>query len=199
MYKRQRNVEVRHILTYKGGGKLPDNQVTGTMSVEMNQSFILLPDDPMEPRYYDDRVGYFSVSQTNYSLDDQRTENERFITRWRLEPNDMDAYKRGELVEPIKPIVYYIDPATPTQWVPYLKQGVNDWQKAFEKVGFKNAIYALEAPTKEENPDWSPEDTRYSVIRYVSTDIQNAMGPHVNDPRTGEILESDIILSLIHI
>ena len=188
-----RNVEVRHILTYKGGDKLPDNQITGTMSVEMNQSFILLPDDPMEPRYYDDRVGYFSVTQTNYSLDDQRAERERFITRWRLEPSDMEAYKRGELVEPVKPIVYYIDPATPTQWVPYLKQGVNDWQKAFEKVGFKNAIYALEAPTKEENPDWSPEDTRYSVIRYVSTDIQNAMGPHVHDPRTGEILESDII------
>ncbi len=188
-----RNVEVRHILTYKGGDKLPDNQVTGTMSVEMNQSFILLPDDPMEPRYYDDRVGYFSVTQTNYSLDDQRTEKERFITRWRLEPKDMEAYNRGELVEPIKPIVYYIDPATPTQWVPYLKQGVNDWQKAFEKIGFKNAIYALEAPSKEENPDWSPEDTRYSVIRYVSTDIQNAMGPHVHDPRTGEIIESDII------
>jgi len=188
-----RNVEVRHILTYKGGDDLPDNQVTGTMSVEMNQSFILLPDEPMEPRYYDDRVGYFSVRQTNYSLNDQRTETERFITRWKLEPKDMEAYKRGELVEPIKPIVYYIDPATPTQWVPYLMQGVNDWQGAFEKVGFKNAIYAKEAPTKEEDPDWSPEDTRYSVIRYVSTDIQNAMGPHVHDPRTGEILESDII------
>jgi len=188
-----RNVEVRHILTYKGGDDLPDNQVTGTMSVEMNQSFILLPDEPMEPRYYDDRVGYFSVRQTNYSLNDQRTETERFITRWKLEPKDMEAYKRGELVEPIKPIVYYIDPATPTQWVPYLMQGVNDWQGAFEKAGFKNAIYAKEAPTKEEDPDWSPEDTRYSVIRYVSTDIQNAMGPHVHDPRTGEILESDII------
>lgn len=187
------NVEVRHVLTYKGGEDLPDNKVTGTMSVEMNQSFIVLPKEPMQPRYYDDRVGYFSVSQTNYSLEDQRTEKERFITRWRLEPKDPEAYARGELVEPIKPIVYYIDPATPTQWVPYLKQGVNDWQSAFEAAGFKNAIYALEAPSKEENPDWSPEDTRYSVIRYVSTDIQNAMGPHVHDPRTGEILESDII------
>ncbi|NNE27485.1 MAG: zinc-dependent metalloprotease [Saprospiraceae bacterium] len=187
------NVEVRHILTYKGGNKLPDNRITGTMSVEMNQSFIMLPEEPLEPRYYDARVGYFSVSQTNYSLDDQRTESERFITRWRLEPKDPEAYARGELVEPIKPIVYYIDPATPKKWVPYLMQGVNDWQAAFEKAGFKNAIYALEAPTPEEDPDWSPEDTRYSVIRYVSTDIQNAMGPHVHDPRTGEILESDII------
>lgn len=187
------NVEIRHVLTYKGGDDLPDNQITGTMSIEMNQSFIVLPTEPMEPRYYDDRVGYFSVRQTDYSSDNQRTSQNRFITRWRLEPKDPEAYARGELVEPIKPIVYYIDPATPSQWVPYIQQGVDDWQSAFEKVGFKNAIYALEAPTKEENPDWSPEDTRYSVIRYVATDIQNAMGPHVHDPRTGEILESDII------
>jgi len=187
------NVEVKHVLTYKGGDKLPDNRITGTMSVEMNQSFIMLPEEPMEPRYYDDRVGYFSVRQTNYSLDDQRTETERFITRWRLEPKDPEAYARGELVEPVKPIVYYIDPATPEKWRPYLKQGVNDWQEAFEGAGFKNAIYAKDPPTPEEDPDWSPEDTRYSVIRYVSTDIQNAMGPHTHDPRTGEIIESDII------
>lgn len=187
------NVEVRHVLTYKGGKDLPDNKITGTMSVEMNQSFIVLPAEPMEPRYYDDRVGYFSVRQTDYSSDNQRASNRRFITKWRLEPKDPAAYARGELVEPIKPIIYYIDPATPTQWIPYLKAGVNDWQKAFEAAGFKKAIMAKEAPSKEEDPDWSPEDTRYSVIRYVSTDIQNAMGPHVHDPRTGEILESDII------
>lgn len=187
------NVEIRHVLTYKGGKDLPDNQNTGTMSLEMNQSFIVLPAEPMEPRYYDDRVGYFSVRQTDYSSDNQRTSMRRFITKWRLEPKDPEAYARGELVEPIKPIIYYIDPATPSQWVPYLKKGVNDWQTAFEKAGFKNAIMAKEAPSKEEDPDWSPEDTRYSVIRYVATDIQNAMGPHVHDPRTGEILESDII------
>jgi len=187
------NVEVRHVLTYSGGDKLPDNRNTGTLSVEMNQSFITLPETPMEPRYYDDRVGYFSVTQTNYSSDDQRAETQRFITRWKLEPKDPEAYARGELVEPIKPIVYYIDPATPKKWVPYLMAGVNDWKSAFEKAGFKNAIYGLEAPSPEEDPDWSPEDTRYSVIRYVSTDIQNAQGPHVHDPRTGEILESDII------
>ena len=187
------NVEVKHVLTYKGGDKLPDNRVTGTLSVEMNQSFITLPEVPMQPRYYDDRVGYFSVRQTDYSSDNQFTTSNRYITKWRLEPKDPEAYARGELVEPVKPIVYYIDPATPTKWVPYLMQGVNDWQVAFEKAGFKNAIYALEAPSEEENPDWSPEDTRYSVIRYVATDIQNAQGPHVHDPRTGEILESDII------
>ena len=186
------NVEVRHILTYTGS-KLPDNQVTGTMSVELNQSIILLPEEPWRKRYYDDRVGFFSVQQTDYSSDAQRADRKRYITRWKLEPKDWDAYARGELVEPVKPIVYYIDPATPDKWRPYLKNGVDRWAKAFEKAGFKNAIMAKDPPTPEEDPEWSPEDVRYSVIRYVSTDIQNAMGPHVHDPRTGEILESDII------
>lgn len=188
------NVEVRHVLTYTGSS-LPDNQITGTLSLEMNQSFVLLPEVPMVPRLFDARVGYFSVNQTNYSLDAQKAANQRFITKWRLEPKpeDREKYFKGELVEPAKPIVYYIDPATPEKWRPFLKQGVNDWQKAFEKAGFKNAIMAKDPPSKEEDPDWSPEDVRYSVIRYVSTDIQNAMGPHVHDPRTGEILESDII------
>ena len=187
------NLEVRHVLTYKGGDKIPDNRITETMSVEMAQSIILLPDELMRPREYDDRVGYFSIRQTDYSSDDQKASQKRYITKWKLEPKDPEAFARGELTEPIKPIIYYIDPATPKQWVPYLKQGVNDWQSAFEKIGFKNAIMAKDPPTEEEDPSWSPEDVRYSVIRYVSTDIQNAMGPHVHDPRTGEILESDII------
>lgn len=186
------NVEVRHVLTYKGS-ELPDNQLTQTLSIEMNQSFIELPEEPWQPRYYDDRVGYFSLSQIDYSADEQKAAKKRYITRWRLDPVDMEAYKRGELVEPKKPIVYYIDPATPEKWRPFLKQGVEDWRKAFEAAGFKNAIIAKDPPSKEEDPEWSPEDVRYSVIRYVSTDIQNAMGPHVHDPRTGEILESDII------
>ena len=186
------NVEIRHILTYKGK-KLPDNNVTQTLSVEMNQSFIALPDVPMQPRYYDERVGYFSISQTDYSSDAHFTERKQYITRWRLEPKDEAAYQRGELVEPKKQIVYYIDPATPSKWIPYIIKGINDWQPAFEAAGFKNAIVGKVSPTKEENPAWSPEDTRYSTLRYVSTDIQNAMGPHVHDPRSGEILESDII------
>ncbi|RMF04546.1 MAG: DUF5117 domain-containing protein [Bacteroidetes bacterium] len=185
------NTEVRHVLTYKGGKELPDNQLTGTLSIEMNQSFIRLPEQPMQPRLYDERVGYFSIQQTNYSLDAQRAETRRYITRWRLEPKDSAAWARGELVEPVKPIVYYIDAATPEKWRPYLMQGVNDWQKAFEAAGFKNAIMAKAAPT--DDPDWHSEDVRYSVIRYITTDIQNAQGPHVHDPRTGEILESDIL------
>lgn len=188
------NIYVKHVLTYTGSN-LPDNQITGTLSVEMTQNMVLLPDNPMQPRYYDARVSYFSIQQTDYSSDDQKAANRRLITRWRLEPKpeDRDKYFKGELVEPAKQIVYYIDPATPEKWRPYLMQGVNDWQGAFEKAGFKNAIVAKMPPTKEEDPDWSPEDVRYSVIRYVSTDIQNAMGPHVHDPRTGEIIESDII------
>ncbi|GAB3327095.1 zinc-dependent metalloprotease [Marivirga atlantica] len=186
------NVEIRHILTYKGS-ELPDNQLTGALSIEMNQSMILLPEKPMVPRNFDERVGYFSIRQINYSSDAQKAESDRFITKWRLEPSDWDAYNKGEAVEPVKPIVYYIDPATPNQWRKYIKQGVEDWQKAFEKAGLKNAIIAKDAPTKEEDPDWSPEDVRYSVIRYIATDIQNAQGPHVHDPRTGEILESDIL------
>ncbi|NLR93969.1 zinc-dependent metalloprotease [Flammeovirga agarivorans] len=187
-----KNVEVRHVLTYKGD-KLPDNQLTKTLSIEMNQSFIELPEVQWQPRYYDPRVGYFSVMQTNYSLDEHKAATQRFITRWKLEPKDWDAYKRGELVEPIKPIVYYIDPATPLKWRKYIKNGVEAWQESFELAGFKNAIIAKDAPTKEEDPDWSPEDVRYSVIRYITTPIQNAQGPHVHDPRTGEILESDIL------
>ena len=147
----------------------------------------------MQPRLFDSRVGYFSLSQIDYSLDAQKAQSRRYITKWKLEPSDPEAYARGELVEPKKQIVYYIDPATPKKWAPYLKAGVDDWQKAFEAAGFKNAIVGKYAPTKEEDPDWDPEDVRYSVIRYISTDIQNAQGPHVHDPRTGEILESDIM------
>ena len=186
------NVEVRHILTYRGD-ELPDNQLTGTLSIEMNQSMILLPENPMIPRYHDERVGFFSLEQIDYSADEQKAAERRYITRWRLEPSDWDAYNRGEAVEPVKPITYYIDPATPEKWRKYIKQGVEDWQTAFEKVGLKNAIIAKDPPSKDEDPEWSPEDVRYSVIRYIATDIQNAQGPHVHDPRTGEILESDIL------
>lgn len=186
------NTEVRHVLTFTGTN-IPDNQLTNTLSIEMNQSFILLPEKIWQPRFSDERVGYFSLTRTNYGLDEQKAANQTLITRWRLEPKDPDAYFRGELVEPIKPIVYYIDPSTPIEWRPYLKKGIEDWQAAFETAGFKNAIIAKDPPSAEEDPEWSPEDVRYSVIRYITTDIQNAVGPHVHDPRSGEIIEADIL------
>jgi Met-zincin/Domain of unknown function (DUF5117)/Domain of unknown function (DUF5118) len=185
------NIEARNVITYKAT-EPPTNSQTGAISLEINNSMVLLPVVPMMARLQDKRVGYFSVSQTDYGLDEQKATRRTYITRWRLEPKDLVAYKRGELVEPKKQIVYYIDPATPEKWRPYLKQGVDDWNKAFERAGFKNAIVAKDAPTKEQDPEWSTEDARYSVIRYFSSDIQNAYGPHVSDPRSGEILESHI-------
>ena len=184
-----RNVEVRRVVTYDAT-QAPTNSAGNTLSMEMAHSMLLLPDDPMEPRLCDERVGFFSNTRTDFGLDAQRAETRCFITRWRLEPSDPEAYARGELVDPVEPIVYYIDPATPPKWVPYLIQGVNDWQVAFEAAGFSNAIVGREAPA--DDPDWSPEDSRYSVIRYLASDVQNASGPHVHDPRTGQILESDI-------
>ena len=185
------NIEIKHVLSYDAG-QPPSNAATGTISVEMNQSMILLPANPMQPRLCDQRVGFFSVTMTDYGRDAQKAEERCYVTRWRLEPKDPEAYARGELSEPVKPIVYYIDPATPMKWRPYLKEGIEDWNSAFEAAGFKNAIMAKDPPSKEEDPEFSPEDTRYSVIRYFSSDVENAFGPHVHDPRTGEILESDI-------
>ena len=185
------NIEARHVLTYSAG-QAPTSSETGTISVEMNQSMVLLPERPMMPRLMDNRVGYFGVQQTDYGLPAQRSEVRRYISRWRLEPKDPAAFARGELVDPVKPIVYYIDPATPVQWRSCLKDGVNDWQKAFEAAGFRNAIFGRDAPTPAQDPEFSLDDARYSVIRYFASPIQNAYGPHVADPRSGEILESHI-------
>ena len=188
-----KNIEVRHVKTYNAG-EPPSNSSTGSISVKMSNSMILLPEVPMERRYYDERVGWFTTGQTDYGLDAQKSETVRYLDRWRLEvkEEDMEKFKRGELVEPREQIVYYVDRATPKKWIPYIKQGIEDWQVAFEAAGFKNAIIAKDPPSKEEDPDWSPEDVRYSVVRYLASPIPNANGPHVSDPRSGEILESDI-------
>lgn len=182
------NTEFKVVYTY---GR---TEGTPTATYMLNSSFVLLPKEPMVARYEDPRVGYFTVRYVDFDKNPQRVEDTKLITRWRLEPKpeDMEKYMRGELVEPAKPIIYYIDPATPKEWVPYLIAGVNDWQPAFEKAGFKNAIMAKVAPTPEEDPTWSLEDARYSAIVYKPSDIPNASGPHVNDPRSGEIIESHI-------
>ena len=186
------NIEVRHTQTYDAAEPPPPDRSGSTMTIEMSQSIVLLPKEPMRPRYADARVGFFSIERVNYGLDEQKAASQSFIRRWRLEPKDPAAYARGELVEPIKPIVYYIDPATPTKWRPYVRQGVQDWQAAFEKAGFKNAILAKDPPSPKEDPEWDPEDIRYSVVRWAASLVRNAVGPSTSDPRTGEIIESDI-------
>jgi hypothetical protein len=208
------NVEITTVKTYSrtpaapsgfgggGGGGIPSG---GNLTVELNSSMVLLPKVPMQSRYFDDRIGYFTVGYTDFDANPQGVETIQLIKRWRLEPKDEDLekYKRGELVEPKKQIIFYIDPATPKKWIPYLIQGVNDWNGAFEKAGFKNAIVAKEAPSKKEDPDWSLEDARYSAIVYKPSDVANASGPSISDPRSGEIMESHInwyhnVMELIH-
>ena len=187
----------------RNAGALPAGQEAGVVTMVLNTSMRLLPKVPMQQRLFDSRVGYFAGGYSQFSDEQQAVERVRFIARWRLEarPEDVEKQKRGELVEPIKPIVYYIDPATPKQWRPYLIAGVNDWQAAFEQAGWKNAIRAEEWP--EDRPDMSMEDARFSVIRYLASPTANAYGPNVHDPRSGEILESHIgwyhnVMTLVH-
>ena len=186
------NVEIKHVMTYEAE-EPPQRDQASTLTFLMNQSMILLPEDKMQPRLADERVGWFTLRKYDYNSDALKSDDYRILRRWRLVPKDIEAYKRGELVEPVKPIVYYLDPATPMKWRPYFKQGIEDWNAAFEKAGFKNAIIAKDPPSPEEDPEFSPEDVRYSVIRYVASTTRNAVGPSVSDPRTGEILESDVI------
>lgn len=206
------NIEIKAVKTYSrsaaptttgsfGGGSAGG----GNMTMELNSSMVLLPKVPMQARYFDPRVGYFAVGYKDFDANPQGVKSITLIKRWRLEPKDedMEKYKRGELVEPKKPIIFYIDPATPAKWIPYLKQGVDDWKASFEKAGFKNAIMAKMAPTKEEDSTWSLEDARNSAIVYKPSDIPNASGPSISDPRSGEIMESHInwyhnVMELIH-
>jgi hypothetical protein len=188
------NIEVEATQTYNVTPErrpgVPDRfqEPPRTVSVLVHWSMVRLPADPMQPRLHDSRVGFFSVQKQDFGTEEHRVARRRYITRWRLECPD------GETIpcEPKNPIVYHVDHATPRQWVEYVKQGVEDWQVAFEEAGFTNAIVAREAPTPAEDPRWSAEDARYSVIRWLPSTIENAQGPHVHDPRTGEILESDI-------
>ena len=179
--------------TPKIGVDLPAGLDAGVVSMELNTSFILLPENPMRKRTFDKRVGYFANGYDVFEEDSQKAETDIFAVRWRLEPKnaeDAEKQKRGELIEPKKPIVYYLDPATPDKWKPFIKQGIDDWQVAFEFAGWKNAIRGEYWP--ENDPTMSLEDARFSVLRYFAAEIQNAYGPNVHDPRTGEIMESHI-------
>lgn len=186
------NLEVRHTQTFDAA-EPPSNASTATISMQLSQSMVLLPREPMRPRYADPRVGWFTTDQIDFSTRELKASSRSLIQRWRLEPKDPAAYARGELVEPVKPIVYYLDPGTPTEWRSYIKQGIEDWQPAFEAAGFRRAIIAREPPSAAEDPDFDPDDVRYSSVRYVANLTRNATGPSVADPRTGEIIESDII------
>jgi hypothetical protein len=209
-----KNIEIRTVKTYSasaggglgsplgGGSSIPAANNAGAITFELNTSVLLLPEVPMNRRLFDPRVGYFADNFVEYSDEQHKVESQTFAVRYRLEPKpaDMENYKKGMLVEPAKQIIYYIDPATPKKWVPYLIAGVNDWNVAFEKAGWKNAISGKEWPN---DSTMSLEDARYSVIRYFASDIENAYGPQVHDPRSGEILESHIgwyhnVMNLVH-
>ncbi len=184
------NVDVRTTQTFNAGAP-PSSQNTGAISMEMHHSMVLLPAQAMRVRFADERVGFFDLDRINYGLDELEASTETFIRRWRLEPSDPAAYARGELVDPVRPIVYYIDPATPLRWRPFVRRGIEDWQAAFQSAGFRNAILARDPPV--DDPEWDPEDVRYSVVRWAASTTRNAQGPSVSDPRSGEIIESDIV------
>ena len=209
------NTEIRTVKTYTKVANNTANLFNGVLTtntpaakqvtVELNTSIVMLPEKPMQARYADDRVGYFSTSYTDFDSDPQGVKRMAFAERWRIEPRkeDMEKYFRGELVEPEKPIVIYIDPETPAKWAPYLIQGINDWQIAFEKAGFKNAIIGKMAPTCLEDSAWSLEDARHSAIVYKPSSVPNASGPHIVDPRSGEVIETHInwyhnVMKLVH-
>jgi len=184
------NVEVRVVRSYAADNP-PSNRRGGTVSFEINHSMILLPEEPMMPRLADERVTYITISQTDYARDFQGVRPYQYLRRFRLEPADMEAFERGELVEPVKPIVWYIDPATPEKWIPYFKEGIMEWEDAFEEAGFKNALDVKVAPTEAEDPEFSLLDARYNVIRYVATPVRSAnAGGDVVDPRSGEVMRA---------
>ena len=209
------NIEAKVTMTYRagpritfgGGGPRPGPDPSPTprrnpleglgggestnVTVLLHHSMIKLPDEPMKPRKFDSRVGFFTTSFQDFAdVRNHQVEDVQYITRWRLEKKDPAA----DISEAKKPIVYYIGREVPAKWRPFIKKGVEMWQPAFEKAGFKNAIVAKDAPTVREDPDWDAEDARYSTIRWLPATIENAMGPHVHDPRTGEILEADILV-----
>ena len=193
------NVEVRSLLTFRAGGGgglgaggprgIPAFSPGGSVTALVHYSLVALPETPMMGRFFDPRVGYFTERFTDFTDKKTWSVTKQFITRYRLEKKDPTA----AVSEPVKPITFYLSSEIPEKWRPYMKKGVEDWNPAFEKAGFKNAVVCKDAPTKAEDPNWDPEDARYSVIRWVSEPTQNAMGPHVHDPRSGEIISAHII------
>ena len=184
------NVEIRVVQTYDAANP-PSSGRGGALSFEVNHSMVLLPEEPMRPRLWDERVGFISLQRTNYSRDFDGVRPERYAVRYRLEPSDTAAFRRGELVEPVNPWVWYIDPATPEEWIPYIRDGILEWNAGFEEAGFRNAIQVRVAPTEEEDPTFSLLDARHSVVRFVPTQTRSAnSGGDVVDPRSGEVIRA---------
>ena len=179
-----KNVEIVSRLTYN------TRPHGAPYTVEMQRSILLLPKEPMQPRYADNRMGYFSSTRRLFTSDKDKVESFRLIHRWRLEPKDTAAYQRGELVEPVEPIIFYVDNAFPEKWRSTIKQGIDDWNTAFEAAGCKTAIKALDYPS---DSTFDPNDARYNTFRYATTAIENAMGPSYVDPRSGEIISAQVI------
>ncbi|MBC8403934.1 MAG: zinc-dependent metalloprotease [Planctomycetes bacterium] len=198
------NIEAKVLMTYRlssssptaggesrrRGGGVRRDPTQSAVTVLLHHSMVKLPDNPMAPRERDDRVGFFGVSFEDYDGTDHEVETVRYISRWRLEKKDPSA----DVSDPVKPIVFYVGRGVPEKWRPWLHKGIEMWQPAFEAAGFSNAIIAKDAPSVREDSDWDAEDARYSSIRWLPSTTENAMGPHVSDPRTGEILESDILV-----
>ena len=193
-----KNIEIESTLSFNTTG-----MIKKPYSVKVHRSLFVLPEDPMPMRYQDNRVGFFNNNKNIYSSSKDKVESKTYINRWRLQPKpeDMDKYFAGELVEPQKPIVFYVDSAFPEKWRETIKTGIEDWNQAFEQAGFKNAIIAKDYPKND--PDFDPDDMRYNCFKYAVTSTANAMGPSHKDPRTGEILTADVIwyhniVSLLH-
>jgi len=194
------NIEAKVLMTYKLSSERPSSggfprgprrdPSQGQVTALIHHSMVALPERPMTPRERDDRVGFFGVSFEEYDGVDHEVETIRYISRWRLEKKDPAA----AVSDPVQPIVFHVGRGVPAKWRPYVHQGIEMWQPAFEAAGYSNAILAKDAPTPQEDPDWDAEDARYSSIRWLPSTVENAMGPHVGDPRTGEILEADILL-----
>ena len=184
------NVEIRVVQTYEAT-QAPSSRRAGALSFEVNHSMVLLPEEPMMPRLWDERVGFISIQRTDYSRDFDGVRPERYAVRYRLEPSDTAAFLRGELVRPVKPWVWYIDPATPEEWIPYIEAGILEWNQGFEEAGFRDAIEVRRAPTEEEDPEFSLLDARFSVLRYAASPIRSAnSGGDVVDPRSGEVIRA---------
>ena len=161
-------------------------------TIVMKRTLVLLPDSPMRPRLNDPRIGVFYTAYMNFSGMDNGSKIVYYANRWRLEPSDPAAYRRGELVTPRKPVVFYIDDKFPSRWIPYIRKGIEDWNKAFEQIGFKNAIVTSMYPRNDTAFD--PDNIKYNCVKYAPTATQNAMGPSWVDPRTGEILNASVYI-----